>query len=147
MPIDKHEILVYNIYSEREKKPDDKTSLSCSYDNSKADKTEHDSRRAKYQIQRRTKTMSQNEITAKVREIKELQRIMDEAAAEIEALKDAIKAHMDAENVEELTADIYKVRYTAVKSSRFDTTTFKKEAPELYAKYAKETISCRFTIA
>lgn len=91
--------------------------------------------------------MSQNEITAKVREIKELQRIMDEAAAEIEALKDAIKAHMDAENVEELTADIYKVRYTAVKSSRFDTTAFKKESPELYAKYAKETISCRFTIA
>lgn len=91
--------------------------------------------------------MSQNEITAKVREIKELQRIMDEAAAEIEALKDAIKAHMDAENVEELTADVFKIRYTAIKSSRFDTTAFKREAPELYAKYTKETISCRFTIA
>lgn len=91
--------------------------------------------------------MSQNEITAKVREIKELQRIMDEAAAEIEALKDAIKAHMDAENVEELITDTFKVRYTAIKTCRFDSTAFKKDAPELYAKYAKETISCRFTIA
>lgn len=91
--------------------------------------------------------MSQNEIIAKAREIKELQRIMDEAAAEIEALKDAIKAHMDAENVEELTADVFKIIYTAVKSSRFDTTAFKREVPELYAKYTKETISCRFTIA
>ena len=36
--------------------------------------------------------MGQNELLAKIREMKELQQIMDEAAAEIESIKDELKA-------------------------------------------------------
>ena len=104
--------------------------------------------------------MSQNEISAKAWEIKELcsvyrARIMDEAAAEIEALKDAIKAHMDAENVEELTADVFRsVNWgsdTPPSSPTASTLPPLRaaccKAPELYAKYTKETICCRITLA
>lgn len=43
--------------------------------------------------------MSANEIAAKVQELRELRRMADELAAEIDSLQDAIKQHMDAEGL------------------------------------------------
>lgn len=51
--------------------------------------------------------MSTNELTAKIRELRELQQLIDEATAEVEAIKDAVKAHMGA--CEELKAGEYKI--------------------------------------
>ncbi len=70
--------------------------------------------------------MSKTEMTCKVRKLKELKAMADELAAEITALEDCIKADMTAQGVEKMTVDVYKVRYKTVKSSRFDTTAFKK---------------------
>ena len=90
--------------------------------------------------------MSTNEITAKIRQIKELQQLIEEAEAEMETLKDAIKAEMTAREVDELTADVFKVRWTTVESSRFDSTAFKKAMPELFKQFSKQTTSRRFSI-
>ena len=90
--------------------------------------------------------MSTNEITAKVRELKELKTMMEELAGEISTLEDAIKAEMLKKDTEELSAGIYKVRYTKVQSKRFDTTAFKKEHSALYEQYAKQTENRRFSI-
>lgn len=90
--------------------------------------------------------MSTNEITAKIRQIKELQQLIEEAEAEMEAIKDAIKAEMTAREVDELTADVFKVRWTTVESSRFDSTAFKKAMPELFKQFSKQTTSRRFSI-
>ena len=57
----------------------------------------------------------------------------EELAAEITAIEDSIKADMTAQGIEEMTVDVYKVRYKTVKSSRFDTTAFKKAMPDLAA--------------
>lgn len=91
--------------------------------------------------------MGTQELTAKVREIKELQQLIEEAEAEMEALKDQIKAEMESRSVEELTADVFKIRWTTVKSSRFDTTAFRKAMPELAEQFTKDTTSRRFVIA
>ena len=91
--------------------------------------------------------MSKTEMTSKVRELKELKAMADELAAEITAIEDSIKADMTAQGVEEMTVDIYKVRYKTVKSSRFDTTAFKKAMPDLAAQFMRETESRRFTVA
>lgn len=91
--------------------------------------------------------MSQNEIATKVAQIKELALLIEEAEAEAEALKDEIKAHMTAQNTEEITAGVFKVRYTTVKSNRFDTTAFRKTHADLYEQYTKTTESRRFSIA
>ncbi|MCI8387574.1 MAG: hypothetical protein HFE63_03800 [Clostridiales bacterium] len=91
--------------------------------------------------------MSQNEITAKVAQIKELMQLIEEATTEADTLKDEIKEYMTAKSVDELTAGLFKVRYKIVKSSRFDSAAFKKESPELYERYAKQTESRRFSIA
>ena len=91
--------------------------------------------------------MSKTEMTSKVRELKELKAMADELAAEITAIEDSIKADMTAQGVEEMTVDVYKARYKTVKSSRFDTTAFKKAMPDLAAQFTRETESRRFTVA
>ena len=91
--------------------------------------------------------MSKTEMTSKVRELKELKAMADELAAEITAIEDSIKADMTAQGVEEMPVDVYKVRYKTVKSSRFDTTAFKKAMPDLAAQFTRETESRRFTVA
>ncbi len=89
--------------------------------------------------------MSQTELTAKIKELRELQALIDEAEAEAEAIKDTIKAHMGAQ--EELRAGEYKVTYKTVRSSRFDTTAFKATHAELYGQYTRETSTRRFCVA
>lgn len=89
--------------------------------------------------------MSTNELTNKVRELKSLQVLIEEAEAEAEALKEQIKAAMG--DSEELRAGEYKVSYKTVKSSRFDTAAFKKTHASLYEQYTKQTETRRFTIA
>ena len=91
--------------------------------------------------------MSANEMTAKVRELKELKAMAEELAQEIAAIEDDIKAEMTARNTEEMTVDVYKVRWTRVKSSRFDTTAFKKAMPEIAQQFTKTIESRRFMLA
>lgn len=91
--------------------------------------------------------MSAKEMTAKIRELKELKAMAEELAAAITSIEDEIKAEMTARNTEELTVDVYKIRWTTVNSSRFDNTSFKKAMPELYQQFTKQTTSRRFTVA
>ena len=91
--------------------------------------------------------MSTNEMTAKVRELKELEALIAEAQAEAEAIKDELKAQMTAQNVEEIAVDVYKVRYTTIQSERFDTTAFKKALPEIAKQFTKTSVTRRFSIA
>ena len=91
--------------------------------------------------------MSTHELTSKVRELKELKTMAEELAAEITSIEDEIKAEMTARNTEEMTVDVFKVRWTKVTSNRFDTTAFKKTHGDLYEQYIKTTESRRFSIA
>lgn len=91
--------------------------------------------------------MSVNELTSKIRELKELQALIEEAEAEAEAIKDQLKAELTARSVEEMTVDVFKVRWTTVTSSRIDTTALKKAAPELAQQFTKTTTTKRFSIA
>lgn len=91
--------------------------------------------------------MSTNELTTKVRELKELKAMADELAAEITAIEDIIKAEMTARNTDEMQIDVYKIRWTKVLSNRFDSTAFKKAMPELHAQFTKQTESRRFSVA
>ncbi len=86
-------------------------------------------------------------MTAKVRELKELKAMAEELAQEITAIEDEIKAELTARNAEEMTVDVYKIRWTRVTSSRFDTTSFKKAMPDLYGQFTKTSESRRFSIA
>ncbi len=91
--------------------------------------------------------MSKTELTSKVRELKELKAMAEELAAEITAIEDVIKADMIAQEVEEMTIDVFKIRYKTVKSNRFDSNAFKATHSELYNQYLKQTETRRFTVA
>lgn len=91
--------------------------------------------------------MSTNEMESKIRELRELRRMADEIAAEIETLQDAIKSEMTARNTDTLTGTDYKITWKTVTSKRFDSAAFRKTHGELYDQYTKETTSKRFLIA
>lgn len=91
--------------------------------------------------------MSINELTAKVNDLRELRRMADEIANEIESVQDAIKEHMTAAGVDTIAGTDYKITWKTISSSRFDTTAFKKENPEIAAAYTKTTTSRRFVIS
>ena len=83
----------------------------------------------------------------KIAKLQEWEQLLEEAKAEVESLKDEIKAEMLNRNAEEMTAGRYIVRWTSVLSNRFDTTTFKREHTEMYKQYMKQTASRRFSVA
>lgn len=89
--------------------------------------------------------MSMNEIESKVRELRQLQALIEEATAEAETIKDAIKAHMG--DSEELRAGEYKITWKAVVASRLDTTALKKVLPEVAAAFTRQTTVRRFCVA
>ena len=90
--------------------------------------------------------LTDEQIISKIREVKELERIIDEAKAEADKLKDEIKAEMQRRNTSEMRVGDFVVRNKYVESNRFDSTSFKKKNPELYAMFTKCNGSFRFTI-
>ncbi len=90
--------------------------------------------------------MSTAEMVTKIKELKELKAMQEELAAEMTAIEDDLKAEMTANGKEELAVDVYKIRYTTIKSSRFDSAGFRKIMPELYEQFTKQTESHRFSV-
>ena len=91
--------------------------------------------------------MGQQELTATIERIKELEAQQDELLAELEGLKDTVKAYMVSERTERLLVGGYKVNYTKYTTSRFDSKKFKADNESLYNQYVKTTEARRFTIS
>lgn len=91
--------------------------------------------------------MTQNQILAQIKELNEYEALLEEVKAAAEAIKDSLKAEMDARDTEELEVGTYIIRYTNVLSQRFNTTQFKKDYKEVYLRYTKQVSSKRFSIS
>ena len=91
--------------------------------------------------------MSTNEIISKIELLNEYEEMMEELKNEMETVRDLIKAVMLENDVEELIAGQYIVRWTSILSNRFDATAFKKVMPDVYKAYTKQTSRRRFTIS
>lgn len=91
--------------------------------------------------------MSKQEIESKVQTLRELRRMAEELAAEIDSIQDTIKAHMDAEGVDTISGMDWKVTYKTVTSSRLDTAALKKVLPDLTQQFTKTTTARRFCVA
>lgn len=89
--------------------------------------------------------MSTNEIEAKVKELRELEALIDEAQAEAEAIKDSIKAQMG--DADELRAGAYKVTWKTITAARFDAAAFRATHNELYRQYTRQVTTRRFCVA
>lgn len=89
--------------------------------------------------------MSISEIENKVRELRQLQALIEEAQQEAETIRDAIKAVMGSS--EELRAGEYKVTWNTVTSSRLDTAALRKAIPDVAAAFTGTTTTRRFCVA
>ena len=90
--------------------------------------------------------MSTNQIMTKIEALLDWEKIMEEAKAEADALRDEIKQEMVNRNTEELTVGQYIIRWTSVLTQRFDSTAFKRVCPDIYKAYTKQVAGRRFTI-
>jgi predicted phage-related endonuclease len=91
--------------------------------------------------------MTTTELTTTVRNLKDLMNMREELEAEIASAQETIKAELAAREVDELTVDVFKVRWTRVVSNRFDTTAFKKAHEDIYSLFTEATETRRFSIA
>lgn len=89
--------------------------------------------------------MSMKEMESKVRELRQLQALIEEAQAEAEAIKDAIKAAMG--DSEAIQAGEYKVTWKPVTSTRLDATALRKALPDVAERFTRTTTVRRFTVA
>lgn len=87
------------------------------------------------------------DINATMAELAQYIRMQEEAAAMVEALKDQLKAYMQAAGVDTLAGAEHKAAYKAVTSSRLDTTALKRDLPDVARQYTRATETRRFTFA
>ena len=90
--------------------------------------------------------MATNEIISKLTELAELRKMAEDLNAEIEAIQEAIKAHMTEADTDTITAGAFKVTWKPVTSTRIDTTALKKALPDVAAAYTKTTTARRFSV-
>lgn len=91
--------------------------------------------------------MSIDTMNEKVKELRELRRMQDELAAEIEAIQDGLKSHMEANGMDTLLGFDWRITWKAVTSSRLDSTALKKELPDIAARFMKQNTVRRFVLA
>lgn len=89
--------------------------------------------------------MSINEMEAKARELRQLQALIEEAQAEAEALKDALKAAMG--DSEAIQAGEYKITWKPVTAARIDTAALRKALPDVAERFTTKNTVRRFVVA
>ncbi len=89
--------------------------------------------------------MTRTELESKIRELRQLQSLIDEAQAEAETIRDDIKAQMGQEEV--LRAGEYTVTWKPIKSARVDVEGLKRALPDVAARFMVETTTRRFCVA
>ena len=89
--------------------------------------------------------MSISEMEAKARELRQLQALIEEAQAEVEALKDALKAAMG--DSEAIQAGEYKITWKPVTAVKIDTTALRKALPDVAERFTTKSTVRRFVVA
>lgn len=89
--------------------------------------------------------MGMTELIARIRDLRELQALIEEAQGEAEAIRNELKAYMG--DAEELRAGEYLVTWKPVTSSRIDTRALREAQPDIAQAYTRETTTRRFIVA
>lgn len=88
--------------------------------------------------------MSEKMLESKIRELRQLQQLIEEAEAEAERIKGLLKLQMG--EAEELRAGEYRVTWKPVTSSRVDVAALRKALPDVAAAFSHDTTTRRLCI-
>ena len=91
--------------------------------------------------------MSKNEMITMIETMNNYDELAAKVKAKADALREQLKEEMVRQNVEELIAGAYILRYTPIISNRFDSTTFKRLYADLYKDFTKPVSSRRFSVS
>lgn len=91
--------------------------------------------------------ISKDQLQNKVKDLRQLKRMQEELKAEIEAIQGEITEYMETENTDIITGLDYKITWKLYTSNRLDSTALKKDLPDLFSKYAKETSYRKFILS
>lgn len=91
--------------------------------------------------------MGESILRGKIKELKELTRMREELEQEIKAIQDELKAEMERRGAEKIIVGEYKVLYTTVRSTKFDSKAFREQFNDLYHAYTRQTLTKRFSVA
>lgn len=86
------------------------------------------------------------ELDSKIKDLRELRRMADEIAAEMEAITDTIKAEMTARSVDELAGTDWRATWKKIVTSRLDTRAIKKAVPDLVERFTVTNRTRRFCL-
>ena len=91
--------------------------------------------------------MDFKEIEKTLKEIQELKRLEEEAAEARAELEHQIKALMDDQHIDTLSAGAFRATYKPILQSRFDSKAFRADHADLAQQYTKQAEFRRFRIA
>lgn len=91
--------------------------------------------------------MTQNELVGTIERVITLEAQQKTLNAEIERLKDTLKAELAAQGVDKMKIGGYKVSNTVYTQRRFDSKAFKADHEDMYEEYTKAVEAHRFTIS
>lgn len=90
--------------------------------------------------------MKQSELDQLVCQYFELKKQIDLMTDECEAIKDKLKIEMVNQGSEHLNGTGWRATWHNTVTTRFDSSSFKKQYSELYNKFCKPTCGTRFTL-
>lgn len=85
------------------------------------------------------------DINEVMKELAEMNALLEETNNIIEGLKDEVKEYMTANDIDEVVSESGKATWREVISNRFASTEFKKVHADLYNAFLKQTTNKRFT--
>ena len=89
--------------------------------------------------------MSTSEIERKVRELRELQALIEEAQADAGGVTEAIQAGRG--DCGELRAGEYRITWKPVQAARLDAAALRKALPDVAERFTRTTTTRRFCVA
>lgn len=90
--------------------------------------------------------MTNNELHAMIKELKEYKLLKEEAEARIAELEAIVKSEMHSQELEKMVVGEYKLSLITVTSNRIDSKALKEHQPDIYNAFVKPCIYERFTV-
>lgn len=90
--------------------------------------------------------MSNNEMHAIIKELKEFKLLKEEAEARIAELETIIKSEMKSQELDKMVVGEYKCSLAMVTSNRIDSKALQENRPDIYSIFVKPSTYERLTI-
>ena len=90
--------------------------------------------------------MSNNELHAVIKELKEYKLLKEEAETRISELENIIKSEMKAQETNKMVIGEYKCSLATVTSNRIDSKALQENRPDIYSIFVKPSTYERLTV-